>query len=80
MDSVTAELGATRASELAGERVVLIGSQGSERITAEEVAARMRTINYEVSCGLTPRVRRNYHRDGAPVGGPSADPSEPVAP
>ena len=66
MDSVTAELGATQASELAGERVVLIGSQGSERITAEEVAARMGTINYEVSCGLTPRVRRNYHRDGAP--------------
>ena len=80
MDSVTAELGGTQASELAGERAVLIGSQGSERITAEEVAARMRTINYEVSCGLTPRVRRSYHRDGAPVGGPAADPAEPVAP
>ena len=31
-----------------GDEVVLIGRQGDERITAEEVAARLGTINYEV--------------------------------
>ena len=37
---------------------------GAERITAEEVAKRLGTINYEVTCALTPRVPRLYHRDG----------------
>ena len=41
-----------------GDPAVLIGTQGEERITAEEVARRLDTINYEVTCGLTPRVRR----------------------
>ncbi len=49
---------------LRGERAVLIGIQGSERITAEEVARRLETINYEITCALTPRVPRVYHRDG----------------
>ena len=40
--------------------LVLIGAQGSERIGAEEVAKRLGTINYEVTCGLTPRVRRQW--------------------
>jgi alanine racemase len=45
-----------------GDEVVLIGRQGSERILAEEVARRLGTINYEVTCGLSPRVRREYVR------------------
>ena len=49
---------------LRGERAILIGLQGSNRITAEEVARRLDTINYEITCGLTPRVPRSYHRDG----------------
>ena len=32
--------------------------QGGERILAEEVARRLGTINYEVTSGLLPRVRR----------------------
>ena len=52
---------------LRGERAILIGIQGSERITAEEVARRLDTINYEVTCALTPRVPRVYHRDGVPL-------------
>jgi len=40
--------------------VVLIGSQGEERITAEEVAAWAETINYEVITALLPRVPRLY--------------------
>jgi alanine racemase len=62
MDNITIELGADeRARRLRGERATLIGVQGAERITAEDVARRLRTINYEVTCGLTPRVPRSYH-------------------
>ncbi len=65
MDSVTVDLGSEEAAQdLLGERAILIGFQGSERITAEEVARRLDTINYEITCGLTPRVPRVYHRDG----------------
>ncbi len=68
MDNITVELGADPGAELLrGECAVLIGSQANERITAEEVARRLDTINYEVSCALTPRVPRVYHRDGAPI-------------
>jgi alanine racemase len=67
MDSVTVDLGGDPAArKLRGERAILIGIQGSERITAEEVARRLDTINYEITCALTPRVARTYHRDGAP--------------
>jgi alanine racemase len=37
---------------------VLIGAQGDERILAEEIARRLRTINYEVTCGISGRVLR----------------------
>jgi alanine racemase len=68
MDNVTVDLGLDqKAGELRGERAILIGFQGSERITAEEVARRLETINYEITCALTPRVPRIYHRDGAPI-------------
>jgi alanine racemase len=43
-----------------GDEVVLIGSQGGERITAEEVAGRWNTVNYEVVCGIGARVPRVY--------------------
>ena len=46
-----------------GDEVVLIGSQGDERITADEVAASWGTINYEVICGLSARVPRYYYED-----------------
>jgi alanine racemase len=44
----------------AGDEVVLLGSQGGERIAAEEVGERWGTINYEVTCGITERVARVY--------------------
>jgi alanine racemase len=43
-----------------GDEVVLIGRQGSERISADSLAARMGTINYEVVCGVSERVPREY--------------------
>lgn len=59
MDTITVDLGRDPAAlALRGEEAVLIGAQGEERITAEEVAQRAETINYEVTCALTPRVPR----------------------
>lgn len=43
-----------------GDEVILIGVQGDEHMSAEEVAERWGTINYEVVCGVSPRVRRVY--------------------
>ncbi len=73
MDNITVDLGADPGAErLRGERAILIGSEGSEGITSEEVARRLDTINYEVTCALTPRVPRVYHRDGALIDGDGA--------
>ena len=66
MDNITVDVGAPEAVRL-GDRVTIIGGDGNERQTAEEVARRIGTISYEILCGLTPRVARVYHRDGAPV-------------
>ncbi len=63
MDNVTVDLGPDTTVE-AGDRAVLIGSQGDERILCEELAARLSTINYEITCGLGPRVRRAYGGEG----------------
>lgn len=43
-----------------GERVVLLGDQGDERITPDEWAARLGTISYEVVCAIGARVARHY--------------------
>ena len=43
-----------------GDEVVLIGKQGDDTITAEELAAWADTINYEIFCGISHRVPRYY--------------------
>jgi len=43
-----------------GDEVVLLGLQGKERITAEEIAARIGTISYEVYCTIGKSNRRVY--------------------
>jgi alanine racemase len=59
MDNITVDLGPDPAAiRLRGERAILIGFQGTERITAEEVARRLDTINYEVTCAISARVPR----------------------
>ncbi len=61
MDNVAVDLGPDPAAlELCGAEAVLIGASGPERITAEELARRMDTINYEIVCGLSARVQRSY--------------------
>ena len=57
MDNVTIDLGPETEVE-PGDEAVLIGSQGEELILAEEVAGRLETINYEVTCAISPRVPR----------------------
>ena len=68
MDNITIDLGA-RGEVQVGDVATLIGAQGGERVGAEEIAERLGTINYEVTCALTPRVRREFHRDGELVAG-----------
>jgi alanine racemase len=57
MDNVTVDLGPDSGVE-AGAEAVLIGAQEGEAILAEEVAGRLGTINYEVTCGISARVPR----------------------
>jgi alanine racemase len=59
MDNVTVDLG-PETDVSPGDPAVLIGSQGGERISAEELGARLGTINYEVTCGISARVPREY--------------------
>ncbi len=55
MDNVTVDVGA-EPRVVIGDEVTLIG----DGITAEEVARRLGTINYEVTCGLSARVPREH--------------------
>lgn len=57
MDNLTIDLGPVADVE-PGAEAVLIGAQGEDRIFAEEVAARLDTINYEVTCAVSARVPR----------------------
>jgi alanine racemase len=59
MDNVTIDLGPDCGAE-AGAPAVLIGEQGDERVSAEELATALGTINYEIPCGLSARVPRAY--------------------
>ena len=43
-----------------GDEVVLVGNQGKEQITAEEIADRINSISYEVFCSVGKRVPRIY--------------------
>lgn len=45
-----------------GDEVVIVGRQGNERLTADEMAAKLGTINYEVVSTVAARVPRVYLR------------------
>jgi alanine racemase len=49
-----------------GDDVTLIGSQDGASVTADDWAAWLGTINYEVVCGIGPRVPRVYVGEAAP--------------
>ncbi len=46
----------------AGDEFVIIGEQGGEVVTADEIAGRLGTINYEIVCMIGARVPRVYTR------------------
>ena len=58
MDQIMVDVGNT--SVRRGEEVVLIGSQGKETVSAEELAHLSDTIPYEIVCGLGSRIPRVY--------------------
>jgi alanine racemase len=59
MDQIVVDCGPDDPPAVAvGDEVVLIGRQGDDEITATEWADRLGTINYEVVCGIGPRVPR----------------------
>src|SRR5699024_1923946 len=43
-----------------GTKVTLIGTDGNEKITVDDVANYIGTINYEVTCMISKRVPREY--------------------
>ena len=57
MDQSMVDLGPD-ADATAGDEVVLVGRQGDEEITVQELADLMGTIPYEVTCLITARVGR----------------------
>ena len=44
----------------AGDEVILIGRQGKDQITPEEIAEKISSISYEVLCSIGKRVPRIY--------------------
>ena len=63
MDLVTIDV-TDVAGAAVGDEVVLLGAQDRERITADEIAARIDTISYDVWTSISARVPRVY-RDGS---------------
>ena len=47
-----------------GDRVVLVGTDGEETITVEQIAAAAGSFNYEFICGVSRRVPRYYLQNG----------------
>jgi alanine racemase len=66
MDNIAIELGPNTAVR-PGEIATIIGRDGDQHQTAEQLARRIDTINYEIVCGISARVPRFYHHDGEPA-------------
>ena len=47
-----------------GSEVIIIGKQGEEIVSAEEIAKKVGTINYEIVTRISWRVPRVFHKDG----------------
>ncbi|MEA2423696.1 MAG: alanine racemase, partial [Thermoleophilaceae bacterium] len=59
MDNITVDLG-PQTSVRPGAVATLIGRQGDDQISVEDLARRIDTINYDITCGLSQRVRRAW--------------------
>jgi len=58
MDQIMVDVGDFRPK--IGDEVVLIGKQGGQKVSAEELAELSGTISYEIACGLGSRIPRVY--------------------
>jgi alanine racemase len=58
MDMSLVDVTALRGQVALGDEVTLIGRRGAEEITAEELAEKLETINYEVVSAISSRVAR----------------------
>ena len=65
MDQIVVDCGDAHVAP--GDEVVLIGAQGDERITADELAERAGTIARAIATGIGKRVPREYPSTGAPA-------------
>jgi alanine racemase len=63
MDMCTLDVSRIPGCEV-GDEVVLMGEQGDERITADEIAAKIHSIHYEILCALGKRAPRVFLHDG----------------
>ena len=63
MDQLMADVSALEDVKV-GDLVTLIGRDGSQEITADELAEKEGSINYEVVCGFSKRVPRVYLKHG----------------
>jgi alanine racemase len=64
MDQYMVDVTDVQGSVSIGDEVVLMGDDGGDKITAEEIARLMGTINYELVCGISKRVPRVYISGG----------------
>jgi alanine racemase len=58
MDMSLVDVTALRGGVAVGDVAVIIGRQGTEEVTADELAAKLATINYEIVTGIGHRVPR----------------------
>jgi alanine racemase len=66
MDNLTVSLG-SQPEVRTGAVATIIGRDGEQRQTAEDLANRIDTVAHEILCGIGPRVPRLHHRDGVPA-------------
>jgi alanine racemase len=68
MDQVMVDVG--EADVEIGQVATLLGDPARGEPGVGEWAAALDTIDYEITCGLSPRLPRVHHRGGRPAGHP----------
>ena len=58
MDMTLVDVSELRGAVKLGDEAVIIGRQGTVEISADEMAGKLGTINYEIVTGVSHRVRR----------------------
>jgi alanine racemase len=64
MDLTMVDLTDHSSAPVAGDEVVLIGSQGNASISLHDIARWADAIPYEILCGISKRVPRTYFKNG----------------